>query len=536
MVVGRACDDPPMYQHRVLAFVIAVILTGAACTGSDDAADPGEAEADESTLTTEPAAFRTVTSDDGNLIVRVPADDETEISVDVLDPSEWPEFLAGAEETPGVIVYDLQPSGATFEEPVHVFRKVEIANLGLDDLAPLDVPVAYLFTTDDDGAPELMDDPRILRTPDAIWVGGATDHFSPAGTVNQQMALSTDDVFRQLLSSVTDTEGERVIDVEPLVTDPPEVPDGGPPPVVTAGPGEDLHWAARHWVVPIDDARFRVEADFDPGDVDAASAELDAAFAALEEAGATVTDPTIVPAHVEMGDLLIRVAEAGLGFAEFTVEVGPDTAFAPSDIFRLGREPVIMRVGVGFHGPPGDDELGRFLERVAEEENGIPPDGSNNTGDDDDGATEPVGIPTGWDLRIEVVHTPLGPFPSFFFVPIDVSDPLPDGVFISTIETGGGEPGGDTILVNPVPVGPGPGPFEVETGIQCFCPYGLAVIGPTEIPVDEIRSLDTVGAVHDAGAPVNFLVGPSGDFTLAPVGPEEGPIFEDRTEPLLFVP
>lgn len=524
-----------MYHHRVLAFVIAVTLTGAACTGSDDAADSDGAEADESTLTTEPATFRTVTSDDGNLIVRVPADDETDISVDVLDPSEWPEFLAGAEETPGVIVYDLQPSGATFEEPVHVFRKVEIANLDLDDLAPLDVPVAYLFTTDDDGAPELMDDPRILRTPDAIWVGGATDHFSPAGTVNQQTALSTDDVFRQALSSVTDTEGERVIDVEPLVTDSPEVPDGEPPPVVTAGPGEDGHWATRHWTLPLDDARFQVEATFDPGDVDAASAELDAAFAELEETGATVTDPTIVPAHVQAGDLLIRVAEAGLGFAELTVEVDPDSTFAPSPIFLPGREPLSVRVGLEIHGPP-TGEFSEEFDALLDELYGIPPDGSNDTEDDDGGDTEPVGIPTGWELRIEVVHTPLGPFPSFFVVPIDVSGPVPDGVFISAIETGGGVPGGGTILVNPVPVGPGPGPFEVETGIQCFCPYGLAVIGPTEIPIDEIRALDTVGAVHDAGAPVNILVDSSGNSTLAPVGPEEGLIIEGRYEPRLFVP
>lgn len=523
------CDHPLMYRHRVLAFVVALTLTGTACNGSDDAADPDGSESDGSALTTEAAGFRTVTSDDGNLVVRVPAADETDVSVDVLDPSEWPEFLAGSEETPGVVVYDLQPSGATFEEPVHVFRKVEIANLDLDDLAPLDVPVAYLFTTDDDGAPELMDDPRILRTPDAVWVGGTTDHFSPAGTVNQQTALSTDDVFRQLLSSVTNTEGERVIDVEPLVPDPPEPPDGGPPPIVTTRQGTDPHWA-----FPLDDARFRVEADFDTGAADV-TPEFDAAVEALGEAGATVTDPTILPADVQAGDSVIRVPGAGLGLLELTVELGPDTVFAPPPVFLPGGDPLTVRVGMEMHGPPPREFSDEFDALLEELYGPLPQNGASDADDDDGGDAAPPGIPTGWDLRIEVVHMPLGPFPSFFRVPVEVSGPIPDGVFVSPIETGG-EPGGDTLLVNPVPVGPGPGPFEVETGIQCFCPYGLAVVGPTDIPVDEIRALDTVGAVHDAGAPVNFLVDPSGAFTLAPVGPEEGSIFEGSTETMLFVP
>lgn len=137
------------------------------------------APADTRPPTTEPPAPSsvTVTSPDGNLIIRVDGADDERISpsVGILDPADWPPEVAGGANLPGVTLYDLQPSGATFEKPVLITRRLDAANI--PDLGPFDLPVVTLLTYSD-GEYELLDDLAVVRFGDDVYVSGTTTHFS----------------------------------------------------------------------------------------------------------------------------------------------------------------------------------------------------------------------------------------------------------------------------------------------------------------------------------------------------------------------
>ena len=200
---------------RALIWLTALALVAGACGGNDDDGT-AEAPADSSAQGDEGAAlvaldlperdFRTVVSDDGNAMVLIPAGDDTDVTIDVLESADYPPFLAGAEQGDGTALYELGPDGATFDEPVRYFRRVELANLSAD-LDPFDLPLLLTYTTDDDGNAVLAADPSILRTGDSVWVGASFDHFSPAITVNTQKELSTNEVFGQLINSITVADG-----------------------------------------------------------------------------------------------------------------------------------------------------------------------------------------------------------------------------------------------------------------------------------------------------------------------------------------
>ena len=200
---------------RALIWLTALALVAGACSGNDDDGT-AEAPADSSAQGDEGAAlvaldlperdFRTVVSDDGNAMVLIPAGDDTDVTIDVLESADYPPFLAGAEQGDGTALYELGPDGATFDEPVRYFRRVELANLSAD-LDPFDLPLLLTYTTDDDGNAVLAADPSILRTGDSVWVGASFDHFSPAITVNTQKELSTNEVFGQLINSIKVADG-----------------------------------------------------------------------------------------------------------------------------------------------------------------------------------------------------------------------------------------------------------------------------------------------------------------------------------------
>lgn len=200
---------------RALIWLTALALVAGACGGNDDDGT-AEAPVDSSAQEDEGAAllaldlperdFRTVVSDDGNAMVLIPAGDDTDVTIDVLESADYPPFLAGAEQGDGTALYELGPDGATFDEPVRYFRRVDLANLSAD-LDPFDLPLLLTYTTDDDGNAVLAADPSLLRTGDSVWVGASFDHFSPAITVNTQKELSTNEVFGQLINSIKVANG-----------------------------------------------------------------------------------------------------------------------------------------------------------------------------------------------------------------------------------------------------------------------------------------------------------------------------------------
>ncbi len=119
----------------------------------------------------------TVTSDDGNLVVNIPAGaltDDIAISITRLDPEDWPEGFAD-----GAVVgevYDLQPSGLTFSDPVTISHRITEADTGLD--FDVEVPLTLLVVVSDDGTWEVPADQVITRDGEDLLHTGVIDHFS----------------------------------------------------------------------------------------------------------------------------------------------------------------------------------------------------------------------------------------------------------------------------------------------------------------------------------------------------------------------
>lgn len=119
----------------------------------------------------------TVASNDGELMVEIPAGalaENTAISITRLDPEDWPESFADG--TVVGDVYDLQPSGLTFAEPVTISHRITEAETGLD--FDVEVPLTLLVIVSDDGTWEAPADQVITRDGEDLLHTGVIDHFS----------------------------------------------------------------------------------------------------------------------------------------------------------------------------------------------------------------------------------------------------------------------------------------------------------------------------------------------------------------------
>ena len=144
------------------------------------------------------------------------ADPGMEISARALGAGELPPELAGF-QLKGTI-HELEPDGATFEEPVTVTRRVDTEALGID---PEDgVPVVTLISLSSDGAWEVLADQSITLDGTTAIVSGTTMHFttvvafSGVATVSMRPDNVKRKVKRSWVSEVwgsRDTRGDRGI-------------------------------------------------------------------------------------------------------------------------------------------------------------------------------------------------------------------------------------------------------------------------------------------------------------------------------------
>jgi len=102
----------------------------------------------------------TITSDDGDLFVTLPGDVAAELGVSIrrLDSSELPPEVAGGDNLDSVKVYELQPDGATFAEPVTVTRRLDVAAFDFLALGPNDGPFVTALNRTSSGTYDLLDD------------------------------------------------------------------------------------------------------------------------------------------------------------------------------------------------------------------------------------------------------------------------------------------------------------------------------------------------------------------------------------------
>lgn len=145
---------------------------------------------DPSPIDVEPADDIEVFSEDGEVGIRVSGSEATtNVSVRLLDSSEWPVEVAGGDNLPGVKIYELEPDGATFEEPVVVTRRLDIAAFDSLGLGPRDVPLVTMLTQNDDGSYEMLDNLSLLRVGNSLYVSASTTHFSPIIIANENRML-----------------------------------------------------------------------------------------------------------------------------------------------------------------------------------------------------------------------------------------------------------------------------------------------------------------------------------------------------------
>ncbi|MCJ7726266.1 MAG: hypothetical protein MUP76_07765 [Acidimicrobiia bacterium] len=184
-----------------ITIVAAFLLVLGACGGSSDTIDTSTSavaattqssstvaapsssttasSATTTTSTTEPPDT-TVTSEDGNVSLRIPfeaAADTQNITIRVLSPEEYPPALAGAAQNPGTVLYSLEPAGTTFSLPVRVTRRIPVENF--TNVPVNGVPLIALLVTSNNGESfEQLPGAQVIREGDEFLVRAEISHFS----------------------------------------------------------------------------------------------------------------------------------------------------------------------------------------------------------------------------------------------------------------------------------------------------------------------------------------------------------------------
>lgn len=191
-------------RFRIFAMMSVVVLVSAC--GGDTSADPdtsaggpsstsSAAPSRETTSTTKGTTTTvaegfTVVSDDGDVTLEVPPGvlaSDPSISITVLAPDEYPEPLSGAAQNPGTVVYRLSPDDLVFDVPARLTRRISASNFAF--LPDSGLPLISLVVYREDTGFEQLDDTRIVRRGDDVFVSGTVTHFSTLVTVSEQIYL-----------------------------------------------------------------------------------------------------------------------------------------------------------------------------------------------------------------------------------------------------------------------------------------------------------------------------------------------------------
>jgi hypothetical protein len=443
------------------------------------------------------------TSGDGELTVIVdPADADVDVSIRVLDPSEWPGPLAGGDESSGAKIYELEPDGTTFREPVTVIRRLPIDAFDTLELGDADVPLMAMLTQNEDGEFELLDDLELLRIGDDVFVSGRTDHFSPAIVTNEQIVLPTG------LEQFEDWSPEDQINVyEELAR-----ADG------SALAVEDgiIQRGKSLWDIAerLDRLLFTGPAtDVDSGD---------------DEASADGNGPGVPFVPDEWSDELLISADA------VSATVFGDGAGISVDL--VGTELVVPLSALPGAAALVDDEDALFAATVAVLQLTV----SEERYQELVGEVIPLdtfGLAPGaeWLVIMEVFHRQFGEYPSSLLKRYaGLADALPPGTqaFTTTWE---GEVGPEGRLVSLGPLVTEGSDLIGESGIECFCEYREALLlmtaesAPAD-PNDPNAVYDLVfGDGSDGSARLFELTdpnGPGGESLNFAVTASEGVLFD----------
>jgi len=325
---GR-CHNGTVRTSLILTTTLALAL--ASCGGSDGAevattsppratgapsTEPAPTNLDEEPEVAPPIEAVELFSEDGELGVGYTSDG-TDVSIQLLESSEWPTELAGA-NADNVKIFELEPDGAVFDEPVAVTRRVEIAAFDSLDLGPFDVPLVTMLTQNDAGEYEVLDDLSIVRIGPDLYVSGTTTHFSPIilsnenrmipwgpgegdGPVAPPLAetyLDPDEYLEIMRTLIAEPPAQLVIDEQRYLS------------------GEELY-----------DFVHKVIEEQERGDDDGAgaSSEPTPPFGLFDDAGNVIESEALDPAPTSPADGAYRAERFGTSFPTMPVSLLPST-------------------------------------------------------------------------------------------------------------------------------------------------------------------------------------------------------------------
>ncbi len=205
-------------RHSTIVGALCVAL--GACGGGSAATTTiaTTTTAPEATTTTTEPGFE-VTSDDGRLTVSVPqsaAAADPGITIIAVGPEGHPSGLQGLPPDAAVRVYELGPDGHEFAAPVTVTLRMTVDELG--GLAPNEIPVVVLLTTDAAGGFEVLGDLSVTRHGSDLVVTGTTAHFSPIVEIRES-STAVVSLDRESLEALP--TGRAVQDILELMTEAP---------------------------------------------------------------------------------------------------------------------------------------------------------------------------------------------------------------------------------------------------------------------------------------------------------------------------
>ena len=132
-----------------------------------------------------------LTSEDGLLSLTIPAGalaKDVPINIEALPTDQWTGFLAGLD--PAAIVYSLEPSGLTFDQPVAFQMSMEIETGEDGSVVP---PLAFVINGDGNG--ELIDlDVQLDNDSGIAILSGTIEHFSMIVVFDGGLAVGLEQV------------------------------------------------------------------------------------------------------------------------------------------------------------------------------------------------------------------------------------------------------------------------------------------------------------------------------------------------------
>ena len=201
---------------RLVVSLVAVTLLVASCNAGSDTEGTSGGSGPTGSAPTATGATATgasgetgpaptvVTSDDGLLTVSVPAPEADRVDVEIQQTVEPPPELRSVRISGAF--YELEPDGATFEEPVTITKTIDLADTSVD----LDegAPVVLLLSRSSDGTWEALDDQHEVVRDGTVVVSGTTTHFSTVLALGGAATLSF--VPRRVRARVGATWGATV--------------------------------------------------------------------------------------------------------------------------------------------------------------------------------------------------------------------------------------------------------------------------------------------------------------------------------------